>query len=143
MSSFQVKVLVNQPVHKAFSQFMDKSNMDKWLTNFKKVETVSGKHGEVGSKHKITFLEGGGEVALIEKIIGKKKNKEYTFVVNHDIMDRQTKVEFASQGDNTKITSSVDVQEKGLWKFIMPIITSGMKNRHKQDLEQLKEHLES
>lgn len=143
MAEFQTKIQVNQPVAEVFAKFMDIDNMGKWLTGFKKIETVSGNPGDVGSKYKLTFEEKGKEIVMDEEVLEVKENEKFVFRMEMPQMSSHSDVEFHSVNSGTEVVSSTTVEGKGfMWKLAIPMMKSQMKKRQEQDFNKLKALLE-
>ncbi len=143
-NSIKVTVTVNAPVEKVWDIFMNPANLKHWLTGFVSIEHLSGTIGQVGSISKMTFIEHGRQLEIIEKVLHLNSLQQYSFSMQSDTIDSLTDVRFVSIGQITEIIQAVQYSPNGfLMKIFMPFLKGKMKKRMTDDLSNLKAFIES
>jgi uncharacterized membrane protein len=141
----QNTVVINKPIKEVWSFFQNPDNLPLWLGGFQKYEHVSGTPGAVGSVTKHYFLERGKELILEEKILEIISEKKFSSSLDSSMMTNIVTNYFNDLANGkTEYSLSSDVQFKGfLWKQIGPLMKGEFKKRQENDLQKLKQVLES
>lgn len=145
MSKFSVSLEVDKPIQHCWDILMDESRMAEWAIGFKSIETIEGEPMTVGSKHRMVFEERGKEVVFIETVRVIDPPREFTFDLDHEVMNSTVSMTFESVGaKRTRLVSYTDGHPtKLLLKIMMPFMVPQMKKRQFQQLENLKAIMEA
>ena len=141
----ETKVSINKPVKEVWDFFKNPDNLVRWLGGLQKFEHVSGIPGTVGAKAKHHFLERGKELILDGEITEVEEQKRIVGILDSSMMLNKVTNSFNDLGnDQTEVTISSDTQFKGfLWKQIGPLMKGEFKKRQENDLQKLKQLLET
>ena len=141
MAKFSVSIEVERPTQHCWDILMDESRMAEWAIGFKSVETIEGEPMTVGSKNRMVFEERGKEIVFIETIMVIDPPREFTFDLDHELMNSTVSMTFESLGaERTRLSSYTEGRPpKLLFKIMMP----QMKKRQFQQLENLKAMMEA
>lgn len=141
---YKITFEVNKPVDQTFKAFMDGTQMADWMTGFKRMETLSGKPGEVGSKYRLVFAEGDKEVIVDEEVIARKENELFVFSVENDFLTGTGEFRFADNNGKTTVTYLNDTKGKNIvYKSLLALFRSNIMDRNRNDFEKLKTLIES
>ena len=140
MANFSVSVEVDRPIQHCWDIFMDESRMDEWAIGFKSVETIEGEPMTVGSKHRMVFEERGKEIVFIETVRVVDPPREFTYDLDHEVMNSTVSMTFESVGaESTRLSCYTDGRPPTLLlKIMMPFMVPQMKKRQFQQIENLK-----
>ena len=142
-NSIKVTVTVNAPVDKVWDVFMNSDHLKHWLTGFVSSEHLTGSIGEAGSTSKLTLLERGKELEVVEKVLHVVPQQQYSFNMQHKSLNSLIDVRFISVGQLTEIIQAVQYSPKGIFmKLMMPLMKGQMKKRMATDLQKLKVFIE-
>ncbi len=142
--TYENKIEVNAPVEKAWAIFADPSRMGEWLTGFQSMETISGNPGEVGSKHRMVFVEDGEEMVIMEEVTAFQENELFAFTMDADPFMSDVEIRFAGDNTRTEITAINHIEGKNLiWKSVLRLMKSMVVNRGQEQYNKLKEIIES
>ena len=99
----------------------------------------------VGSKNRMVFEERGKEIVFIETIMVIDPPREFTFDLDHELMNSTVSMTFESLGaERTRLSSYTEGRPpKLLFKIMMPFMVPQMKKRQFQQLENLKAVMET
>jgi uncharacterized protein YndB with AHSA1/START domain len=141
----QSTVIINRPIKEVWEFFKDPNNLKLWLGGFQRYEQVSGTPGTVGAKAKHYFIERGKELVLDEEIIEVIPEKKFLGTLGSSMMVNTVTNYFNDLGNNkTEYSLSSDTQFKGFfWKQVGPLMKGEFKKRQENDLQKLKQVLES
>ena len=141
----QTTVIINKPIREVWAFFKDPDNLERWLGGFQRFEHISGTPATVGAKAKHYFLEKGKELVMEEEIIEEIPEKKFVGTLSSPMMVNTVTNYFNDLGnDQTEYSLSSDTQFKGFfWKQIGPLMKSEFKKRQENDLQRLKQVLES
>ena len=141
----QSTVIINRPIKEVWEFFKDPNNLKLWLGGFQRYEQVSGTPGTVGAKAKHYFIERGKELVLDEEIIEVIPEKKFLGILGSPMMVNTVTNYFNDFGnDQTEYSLSSDTQFKGFfWKQVGPLMKGEFKKRQENDLQRLKQVLES
>lgn len=141
---YKIKFEVNKPVDQTFKAFMDVTLMGDWMTGFKKMETLSGKPGEVGSKYRFVFAEGDKDVIVDEEVIAMKENEVFAFSMENDFLNGTGEFRFAEKDGKTEITYINDTAGRNIiYKTMLALFRSNIMERNNRDFEKLKSLIEN
>jgi len=141
----QSTVIIDRPIKEVWEFFKDPNNLKLWLGGFQRYEQVSGTPGTVGAKAKHYFIERGKELVLDEEIIEVIPEKKFLGTLGSPMMVNIVTNYFNDLGNNqTEYSLSSDTQFKGFfWKQVGPLMKGEFKKRQENDLQKLKQVLES
>ncbi len=141
---YKIAFEVNKPADQTFKAFMDVTLMSEWMTGFKRMETLSGKPGEVGSKYRLVFAEGDKDVIVDEEVIAMKENELFIFSMDNDFLSGTGEFRFAENNGKTTVTYINDTAGKNIvYKSVLALFRSDIMERNKKDFEKLKTIIES
>jgi len=141
----QSTVIINRPIKEVWDFFKDPNTLKLWLGGFQRYEQVSGTPGTVGAKAKHYFIERGKELVLDEEIIEVIPEKKFLGTLGSPMMVNTVTNYFNDLGNNkTEYSLSSDTQFKGFfWKQVGPLMKGEFKKRQQNDLQKLKQVLET
>ncbi|MFV0389941.1 MAG: SRPBCC family protein [Pyrinomonadaceae bacterium] len=136
-------VLINKPTENVWQKFMNPENMGKWLSNFKRIEPISGAPETPGSKFKIVLDMEGQEQSAVETVNEVVPNTKFAFDLESDIFKDEITVTFENKGLSTEMVQTEKAYGKGLvWRAMMFWMSSTMANISQQNLENFKKFAE-
>jgi uncharacterized membrane protein len=141
---YKITFEVNKPLDQTFKVFMDASLAGQWMTGFKRVETLSGKPGEVGSKYRLVFEEGDKEIIVDEEILVMKENEAFAFSMENEALTGRGEFRFKDKNGSTEIIYINDTAGPNIiLKSVLALFRSNIMERNKKDFEKLKAIIES
>ncbi|MDE2715818.1 MAG: SRPBCC family protein [Chloroflexota bacterium] len=145
MSKFSVSLEVDKPIQHCWDILMDESRMAEWAIGFQSIETIEGEPMTVGSKHRMVFEERGKELVFIETVKVIDPPREFTFDLDHEVMNSTVSMTCESVGaERTLLSNHTEGRPtKLLLKIMMPFMVPQMKRRQFQQLENLKAIMEA
>ena len=137
-------IIINKPVKEVWDFFDDPDNLKFWLRGFQKFEHLSGTRGEPGAKSKHSYEENGKIIEMIEEIVVRDKYKEFSGILNHDIMTSNLSHKFEDLGNGTtRLDSTVETKFKPfMLKMLGPLMKGMLRRRQSADFKRFKECVE-
>jgi uncharacterized protein YndB with AHSA1/START domain len=142
-TEFRVRVEVERPVGVAWHVFADESRMEDWLGGFQSLETISGEPGEPGSRHRLTFVEDGQEIAFEEEVLSRVDYEKFSFRMTHPMMTGEYEIAFEDIDARSAIVVDGKVRGEGFLRPMMPMMRASMVERVTADYERLKRLIEN
>lgn len=141
--SYEASVEINKSREVVWNYFQDESKMGEWLQGFQRIEIISGKKNEVGSKYKMTFTDQGQEVVMIETVKEFNAPEKFAMRLEHEIMSSDTEITLTEKDGKTTLTQKDNaVGSNILWRIMFAAMRSGFIDRSQENLNKLKENVE-
>lgn len=135
---YRTETLVNADTSTAFKVFSNPDNASEWLPGFVRFENVKGEPMTEGSQWKMILAQNGEELEMLETVKTIKPNEQFSFLLEHDIMETDVDVFFEVRDGKTVIRSINKVRGNGLfWRSLLPLMKSMMQNQASESYEKL------
>lgn len=108
--SYETSAIVNQPMEKAWALYNDMDKIQEWIPEVKNIETITETKSKIGSLYNITVDNNGKEVVMQEDVIAFKRFDEIGLKFRADDMIKTDLTKFQSIGNNTRITTTHEVE---------------------------------
>ncbi len=142
--TYKIVFEVKKPVDLTFRTFMDAGLMGEWMTGFKKMETLSGRPGEIGSRYRFVFNEDGKDMFVDEEVIQMKENEVFAFSMDNEFLDGTGEFRFVEKNGATEVTYLNDTAGKNaVFRSLLALSRSRIKERNQKDFDKLKTLIES
>lgn len=143
MAHAENQITIHKPISEVYEFVADGLNNPKWRAAVISIQLAGGNAGEVGAEYAQTLKgPGGRQIQGDYRITKAESNKEINFVVIAGPARPEGRYLFEALPDGTKVSFSLDLQPKGLMKFMNGMITKTME-AEVGNLATLKQVLES
>lgn len=144
MMTFETQVRIKKPVDEVFALLCDLDKSKDWMAGLEDIELTSGSLGEVGSRLKLVFNEGGRSIMFDEELLTIKENESFSFRLNSADIEMTTEIYLKRVDTKTEILMINVVKGKRFFmKLMMPFMRKVMVDRQMKDLGSLKTLMES
>jgi uncharacterized membrane protein len=135
---------IDQPPSVVYDFMMDPENLPLWLTNFVRMEHISGEEGEPGAVSRHIYDEKGRQIEMIETVLTNVENEEMTAVYTSEHFDMNISNYLQPSGEkSTRLKVVTEMEMKGFFmKLIGGLFKGQTEKRLKEDLEKLKDAIE-
>ncbi len=141
---FTLELVINRSREEVWRIFDNPDNMKKWQPALKKFEPQSGTPGQVGAVSKLTYVENGREIVLIETITSRNEPEEFSGTYQNPMALNSIKNRFIKVDENrTKWIIECEFTFSGFWKLLSPLMKGMIKKRTEKDINQFKKLAES
>lgn len=141
--SYEASVEINKPREVVWAYFSDETKMGEWLKGFQKIEIISGNKNEVGSKYKMTFIDQGQEIVMIETLKEFKRPEKFAMHLEHEIMSSDSEITLAEENGKTTLTQKDNaVGSNILWRIMFAAMRSTFIDSSQENLNRLKANVE-
>lgn len=144
MINVEVSLVIKRPVADVFAFVANLENLPSWDTDFQEAERLTSTPNGVGAMYQCRLKYPGGKSAT-----QKVETTEYTENMKITYESEPTKVakarvsiRFESIAEGTKITSLLQPEFYGLFRFLEPLIVGVIRKDHTAHLNNLKPLLE-
>ncbi|NVK23043.1 MAG: SRPBCC domain-containing protein [Kangiellaceae bacterium] len=137
----QVAIEIDAPISQTFAVYNNPFMLNRWLTDFKSLEKVSGELNQVGSQWKLIFDTQNNEEVILRQTITQFE-PEHIIAFGYDNIwlsgHNITRFE-ALASDKTQVTITQNYSGKGIVQNAMLFLMSHhVNNMNQQNLKQLK-----
>lgn len=142
--TIESNIEISQPPSVVYEFMMDEENLPLWLTNFVRMETISGEPGEVGSISKHFYNERGRVLEFTEEITEIRENELMAAKYESEDFDMHIANFLKPAGEaSTRLTIRSEYLFKSFWmKLFAPFARNTMQKRMQENLERLKDAIE-
>lgn len=141
--TYETRFEVDRPLADVWAVFHDETRLKDWLPGLQSIETVEGEPMTVGSRYRLTFVEEGSEVVMYETVTSVVPEREFAFLLTHEIVDSDITVSFEDLDGRTAVVTRNEVRGKGVLKPLMPLLKASMIERQQQGYDALKALIEA
>lgn len=122
---YQVEIIINRPLTIIIQFFDSFEHLQKWQPGLQKVEHLEGTPGQKGAKTRLTYIENGRNVEMIEIILNRDLPDDFSATYEVKGVYNEVKNQFVAIS-----TNSTKWINQNLFKFtgFMKIIGFLMKN---------------
>ena len=140
---YQTRTEINKPLDVSWNYFTDETKMVEWMKGFKKMETISGKPNEIGSKYRMTFDEDGSEIVMTETVTDFKPNERFDFILENEVIHDDVKIRFSEENGKTIIVQTDSIVGGNMfWRSLFAVMQSTFKANARGMYEDLKMNIE-
>lgn len=147
MNKINSTVTIDKPLAAVWQYLDNPDHMGEWLDNFVKYEHVSGEPGQVGSKGKHYYKEGGREIVMDEEILERIDREYLRLRLTNKMMDMEIE-NFLKKVDDTttELVATMVVLRMSAFMKLMGALAGGakkMQQRQDKQLAKLKAAIEA
>jgi len=144
MINVEVNMVINRPVTDVFAFVANLENLPRWDTDFQEAKRETSTPDGVGAAYQCLLKYPGGKTATqkvetTEYVVNKKITYESEPT---NIAKARISIQFESVTEGTKITSLLQPEFYGLFRFFEPMMTGAIRKSHSAHLDNLKPQLE-
>ena len=137
---------INNPPSEVYEFITEDENLSLWVNNFKKIERLTGKNGEIGATSIYFFNENGRAIEMTETTVNAVENKEIASVLKHEQTDLSVTYRIEADNEDSescKISSFIEYKPNSVFfKLFLSFNRKKLVLRYQEDLEQLKNAIE-
>jgi len=144
MINVEVSLVINRPVADVFAFVANLENLPRWDTDFQEAKRLTSTPGGAGTTYQCLLKYPGGKTAT-QKVETTEYavNKKITYESEPTkIAKAKVSIQFESVAEGTKITSLLQPEFYGLFKFFEPMMAGAIRKSHAAHLSNLKPLLE-
>jgi uncharacterized protein YndB with AHSA1/START domain len=143
MIRVEESIVIHRPIEEVFAFVADQANAPRWQSGLLEVRRTTGEPLGVGTKHTAVRRFMGRRLEATNEYIVYEPNKEITFKGTAGSSDFQHSYLTETVAGETKLTSRMVMQSKGLFGLAEPLIASNLKREFVANLGELRDLLES
>ena len=143
MINVEVSMVINRPVADVFAFVANLENLPKWDTDFQEAKRLTSTPDGVGATYQCLLkISGKGATQKVETT-EYAVNKKITYESEPTrIAKARVSIQFESVAEGTKITSLLQPEFYGLFRFFEPMMAGLIRKSHIAHLSNLKPLLE-
>jgi len=144
MINVEARMVINRPVADVFAFVANLENLPRWDTDFQEAKQLASTPDGVGAMYQCLLKYPGGKTAT-QKVETTEYavNKKITYESEPTkIAKARISIQFESVSEGTKITSLLQPEFYGLFRFFEPMMARAIRKSHTAHLSNLKPLLE-
>ena len=122
MTHIQGEIVINRPLDEVFDFVVDERNEPRYNPNMLRAEKTSDGPVGLGTRFSAETRTYGRPAALTLAITGYERPRRYALMTHLDRMDIQGDVTFAPVPGGTRMRWSWDVQPRGVYRLMGPLV---------------------
>lgn len=138
----QKDIIINRPPEDVFAFISNYENDPQWRESAKEANYLTGGPQEIGSIVNYVAVFMGQEVNSKTKITTYLPNKKVGFDIIEGMISGRAWREVEAFNGGTKLTSALEVELGGLFRFAGPLLKRRMQKQSEAELKDLKQLLE-
>lgn len=143
MISYTTTTEIQQPIEQVYALLSDETKVKLWLKGLAKLETISGKPGQVGFQGKYTFIENNRTVIFHEEITAVEPGRSFSTHMQSDGLSMEGHTALEDLGGSTRLTVQQKVRAKSFFmKLMIPFLKGMMRKRQAEDFRRFKQFVE-
>jgi uncharacterized membrane protein len=144
MPVIEAQTTINVPVDKTFAIFSDFQNLPGILNQAQIIRFLSEQKTGLGTKWEQTPIDSEHNNINIHEVVEFTPEKSLSITSLDQISKESFHFTFTPQGDRTLVTFKLDAKGTTfLAKLAAPLLKGMIKDNMTQDLQRMKEHIES
>lgn len=144
MAKYQMTIDIEAPVEKVFAHLDDADFATKWIDGLESMEALTEGGNRVGAKTKHIYHEDGRVIEMMEETIIYEPGKKVKIHGKTDGFELTAQYELEAIATGTRLHYEAETQMTSLFmKLMSPIINYSSNNKTNEDLNRLKNLLES
>lgn len=137
--SIRSSTVIQRSPEVVWKVFTDTARTAQWMTGLKSMQTISGKHLEPGSRHKLVFNEGGDLVELEEVVTAVEPMRLYAFDSSMKQSTGSTVVRLTPKDGGTELSFESVYRGRTLWwRSLMAVMQPMISKTDDEYLQKLK-----
>jgi uncharacterized membrane protein len=142
MITVEKSVEINQPIEDVFTYATNIENLTKWQEGVDSIK-VEGDSNAVGGKYTEVRKFLGREMKTSLEITAYESNAKWAAKVLEGPVPYEVTAEYQSSEGGTKVTMHIDGEPSGFFKLAQGAVQKQLDKSMEEDLQRLKEMLES
>jgi hypothetical protein len=134
---------IQQSLEKVFSTVSNPTNLPYYDDNIIEVKPATQTEISAGTTYQLVAVQFGKRLVVNLEIISYEPYLDFAYLVFGGPFPVETHYSLLSQENNTKILARREPQPKGFWKVLMPIMSIPARKKFADELNNLKNYLES
>lgn len=132
-------IMIDKPLKYVWDFADDEKNCEKWLSGFQRWELISGEKGKVGQVADQYYTEKGREFTLRETLLAHTPMSHVQIGLYHKTMSSVIDMNFKPFSEHqTALECKCDIDLKGIWRIMGPLMKKSFQKRQDGDFERLK-----
>ncbi|MBP7679726.1 MAG: SRPBCC family protein [Saprospiraceae bacterium] len=143
--TIESNIEISQPPSVVYQFLIDEENLSLWVSNFVRLERLSGENGEAGSTAKHFYFENSRTIEMREEILQTVENEQLISMLYGESFDMKvTNILTPIEADEaTRLAVAIQLTPRNfLAKLTLPIIRNKIEKRAVADLQKLKDAIE-
>lgn len=143
MTTIRTDILIDRLPEAVARVLLDPSKATLWTTGLERFEVVSSAPGEVGSRARLHYREGGRAYVMEDVLLETEPNRRYVSMVSGDALTARVETILTPVEDGTRVSIRWTGRGRGFpLRFLLPFLRKAITRQAALDLRKLKDVVE-
>lgn len=138
---FQEKIVVQRQIQECFDYLVDLVNLQEWNPSIIAVKQISKGPPSVNWEYEVTIQLGLYQLPIRTRLQKIEDKKTIVFRGEHELFAFEDTLTFTYEGDMTGINYQTEVELKGYWSYLTPVLKPLITQVGKRSVERLEKAL--
>ena len=143
MEGFELTIVINRPIEEAFGFLTNLENDIKWRSEWIETRNTSGGALGVGATFRLTGEFLGRRVPTVYEVIEYEPSQVAAWKTVSGSLPLTFRRSFERVESGTHFTIKYELEVRGFFKLVMPLLAGPVKRQHEGDLRKVKELIEA
>ncbi len=143
MDSFELSVVINRPAEEVFAVLANLENDIKWRTEWIETKNTSESPPGMGATYRLVSEFLGRQIPTVYEVIEYEPDRRAAWKTMSGPLPLTFRRTFEHVEGGTHFTIRYEVEPRGFFKLVMPLLSKSVKRQHQDDLHRVKELLET
>jgi uncharacterized membrane protein len=143
MESFELSIVINRPSEEVFAVLANLENDLKWRTEWIEAKNTSESPPGMGATYRLVGEFLGRQIPTVYEVIEYEPNRSAAWKTMSGPLPLIFRRTFESVEGGTHFTIRYDLEARGFFKLVMPLLGGTVKRQHQDDLHRVKELMET
>ena len=143
MEGFELSIVINRPVEEVFGFLANLENDIRWRSEWVETKNTSGGNPGVGATFCLTGEFLGRRVPTNYEVIEYEPNLSAAWKTVSGPLPLTFQRTFERVEGGTRFTIRYELEVRGFFKLVMPLLAGPVKRQHEGDLRKVKELMEA
>ncbi|HEY3311827.1 MAG TPA: SRPBCC family protein [Anaerolineales bacterium] len=143
MEGFELSTAINRPIEEVFGFLSNLENDLKWRSEWVEAKNTSGGSPGVGAMFRLSSEMLGRRISTVYEVIQYEPNQLAAWKTVSGPLPLEFRRSFERVEGGTRFTIKYELEPRGFFKLVMPLLAPSATRQHKGDLCNVKALLEA
>jgi uncharacterized membrane protein len=135
-------VIITKPVAQVFAFVADHQNLPAWTVGVKQSQRLTSGPPASGSRYRIVGTLLGRTIQSSYQVTAFEPGRSFEGTMNSPMFGFSEQYRFEPDGQATRVSMTATAEPHGVFRFLAPVMTAGIRRQVKADHRRLKTFLE-
>lgn len=139
----KISIDLQRPVEEVFDFAANAANLPLYDKNIREVKKITEGPIGVGTTFHLIASQFGFHTIVVQEFTVYEPSHHFAFLVNSGPFPVETHYTLESHANGTRVSGEREPQPRGIWKWLIPLISIPARQKFAAELNSLKNYLEA